>query len=94
MGRKRICPLLFMIISSWGMNLYTTVFLIIHDFVLFFLFFLVSDIYYFCCIGHYIPQLAIALLDHNEHSSDFKFNLKGVAVRQPNMFIECINFYS
>ncbi|KAH7525174.1 hypothetical protein FEM48_Zijuj06G0197000 [Ziziphus jujuba var. spinosa] len=33
--------------------------------------------------GHYIPQLAIALLDHNEHSSDFKFNLKGVAIGNP-----------
>lgn len=33
--------------------------------------------------GHYIPQLAVALLDHNEHSSDFKFNLKGVAIGNP-----------
>lgn len=32
-------------------------------------------------IGHYIPQLAIALLDHNEHSKDFKFKIKGVVVR-------------
>ncbi|KVH87416.1 Peptidase S10, serine carboxypeptidase [Cynara cardunculus var. scolymus] len=30
-------------------------------------------------LGHYIPQLAIALLDHNAHSTDFKFNIKGVA---------------
>nr|GFA25907.1 serine carboxypeptidase-like 42 [Tanacetum cinerariifolium] len=29
--------------------------------------------------GHYIPQLAIALLDHNERSTGFKFNIKGVA---------------
>ncbi|KAI3717964.1 hypothetical protein L1987_69919 [Smallanthus sonchifolius] len=33
--------------------------------------------------GHYIPQLAIALLDHNEHSTDFKFNIKGVAIGNP-----------
>lgn len=33
--------------------------------------------------GHYIPQLAIALLDHNEHSTGFKFNLKGVAIGNP-----------
>ncbi|KAL8524624.1 hypothetical protein ACS0TY_014284 [Phlomoides rotata] len=33
--------------------------------------------------GHYIPQLAIALLDHNEHSADFKFNIKGVAIGNP-----------
>ncbi|KAI3825863.1 hypothetical protein L1987_07555 [Smallanthus sonchifolius] len=32
---------------------------------------------------HYIPQLAIALLDHNEHSTDFKFNIKGVAIGNP-----------
>lgn len=31
--------------------------------------------------GHYIPQLAIVLLDHNVHSTGFKFNLRGVAVR-------------
>ncbi|KAL6311136.1 hypothetical protein AAG906_025685 [Vitis piasezkii] len=31
--------------------------------------------------GHYIPQLAVALLDYNSHSTGFKFNLKGVAVR-------------
>ncbi|CAA0831665.1 Serine carboxypeptidase-like 42 [Striga hermonthica] len=33
--------------------------------------------------GHYIPQLAVALLDHNEHSKDFKFNIKGVAIGNP-----------
>ncbi|KAJ4952510.1 hypothetical protein NE237_029342 [Protea cynaroides] len=33
--------------------------------------------------GHYIPQLAIALLDHNMHSTDFKFNIKGVAIGNP-----------
>ncbi|XP_042034096.1 serine carboxypeptidase-like 42 [Salvia splendens] len=33
--------------------------------------------------GHYIPQLAIALLDHNEHSKYFKFNIKGVAIGNP-----------
>ncbi|XP_023536321.1 serine carboxypeptidase-like 42 [Cucurbita pepo subsp. pepo] len=33
--------------------------------------------------GHYIPQLAIALLDHNEKSSSFKFNIKGVAIGNP-----------
>ncbi|CAL9019961.1 unnamed protein product [Prunus brigantina] len=33
--------------------------------------------------GHYIPQLAIAILDHNEHSTGFKFNLKGVAIGNP-----------
>ncbi|CAL5384547.1 unnamed protein product [Camellia sinensis] len=33
--------------------------------------------------GHYIPQLTIALLDHNAHSSGFKFNIKGVAIGNP-----------
>ncbi|KAL3513806.1 hypothetical protein ACH5RR_026523 [Cinchona calisaya] len=33
--------------------------------------------------GHYIPQLAIALLDHNAYSKDFKFNIKGVAIGNP-----------
>lgn len=32
-------------------------------------------------VGHYIPQLAVALLDYNSRSVGFKFNLKGVAVR-------------
>ncbi|KAL8130568.1 hypothetical protein V2J09_019723 [Rumex salicifolius] len=29
--------------------------------------------------GHYIPQLAIALMDYNAQSTGFKFNIKGVA---------------
>ncbi|XP_077249803.1 serine carboxypeptidase-like 42 [Tasmannia lanceolata] len=33
--------------------------------------------------GHYIPQLAIALLNHNKHSSDYKFKIKGVAIGNP-----------
>lgn len=33
--------------------------------------------------GHYIPQLAVALLDHNGHSTGFKFNLKGIAIGNP-----------
>ncbi|XP_027148618.1 serine carboxypeptidase-like 42 [Coffea eugenioides] len=33
--------------------------------------------------GHYIPQLAVALLDHNADSKDFKFNIKGVAMGNP-----------
>lgn len=33
--------------------------------------------------GHYIPQLAVVLLDHNEHSAGFKFNIKGVAIGNP-----------
>ncbi|KAK8580194.1 hypothetical protein V6N12_070478 [Hibiscus sabdariffa] len=33
--------------------------------------------------GHYIPQLADVLLDHNAHSSGFKFNIKGVAIGNP-----------
>ncbi|KAI8005087.1 Serine carboxypeptidase-like 42 [Camellia lanceoleosa] len=33
--------------------------------------------------GHYIPQLAIAILDHNAHSNGFKFNLKGIAIGNP-----------
>ncbi|CAH1453942.1 unnamed protein product [Lactuca virosa] len=33
--------------------------------------------------GHYIPQLAIALLDHNAHSTGFKFKIKGVAIGNP-----------
>ncbi|KAJ4838052.1 Serine carboxypeptidase-like 42, partial [Turnera subulata] len=32
--------------------------------------------------GHYIPQLANVLLDHNINS-DFKFNIKGVAIGNP-----------
>ncbi|KAF7829755.1 serine carboxypeptidase-like 42 [Senna tora] len=33
--------------------------------------------------GHYIPQLADALLNHNDVSTDFKFNIKGVAIGNP-----------
>uniref|UniRef100_A0A7N0VIJ6 Carboxypeptidase n=1 Tax=Kalanchoe fedtschenkoi TaxID=63787 RepID=A0A7N0VIJ6_KALFE len=33
--------------------------------------------------GHYIPQLAIELLDHNEHSTNSKFNIKGIAIGNP-----------
>ncbi|XP_047321556.1 serine carboxypeptidase-like 42 [Impatiens glandulifera] len=34
--------------------------------------------------GHYIPQLAIALLDHNsDKSNGFKFNIKGVVIGNP-----------
>ncbi|GAB4845110.1 Serine carboxypeptidase-like 42 [Ancistrocladus abbreviatus] len=33
--------------------------------------------------GHYIPQLAVLLLSHNEHSKGFKFNVKGVAIGNP-----------
>ncbi|XP_058089738.1 serine carboxypeptidase-like 42 [Magnolia sinica] len=33
--------------------------------------------------GHYIPQLAIVLLNHNKHSTGFKFNIKGVAIGNP-----------
>lgn len=31
--------------------------------------------------GHYIPQLANVLLNHNKYSTGFKFKIKGVAVR-------------
>ncbi|XP_068652071.1 serine carboxypeptidase-like 42 [Aristolochia californica] len=33
--------------------------------------------------GHYIPQLAVALLNHNKYSTGFKFNIKGVAIGNP-----------
>ncbi|MQM02781.1 hypothetical protein Taro_035552 [Colocasia esculenta] len=33
--------------------------------------------------GHYIPQLADVLLEHNEHSTGFKFNIKGLAIGNP-----------
>ncbi|XAR49627.1 Carboxypeptidase D [Bertholletia excelsa] len=33
--------------------------------------------------GHYVPQLAVAILDHNAHSSGFKFNIKGIAIGNP-----------
>ncbi|WJX58317.1 Serine carboxypeptidase-like 42 [Trifolium repens] len=33
--------------------------------------------------GHYIPQLANAILDYNAHSTGYKFKLKGVAIGNP-----------
>ncbi|CAE6225948.1 unnamed protein product [Arabidopsis arenosa] len=33
--------------------------------------------------GHYIPQLADAILSYNSRSSGFKFNIKGVAIGNP-----------
>ncbi|ONK57646.1 uncharacterized protein A4U43_C09F2630 [Asparagus officinalis] len=33
--------------------------------------------------GHYIPQLANVLLDHNKHSTGFRFHIKGVAIGNP-----------
>ncbi|KAE9608919.1 hypothetical protein Lal_00020378 [Lupinus albus] len=33
--------------------------------------------------GHYIPQLVDALLNYNAKSTDFKFNIKGVAIGNP-----------
>lgn len=33
--------------------------------------------------GHYIPQLAVAVLDYNAQSKKFKFNLRGVAIGNP-----------
>uniref|UniRef100_A0A2P2KDC4 Carboxypeptidase n=1 Tax=Rhizophora mucronata TaxID=61149 RepID=A0A2P2KDC4_RHIMU len=44
--------------------------------------------------GHYIPQLAEVLLDHNVHSTGFKFNIKGVAVRKHNSSISIIHLSS
>ncbi|KAG5541772.1 hypothetical protein RHGRI_021565 [Rhododendron griersonianum] len=32
---------------------------------------------------HYIPQLAVVLLDRNAHYTGFKFNIKGVAIGNP-----------
>lgn len=48
---------------------------------------------YFWCTGHYIPQLAIAILDHNERSTGFKFNLKAVAVRGPHIILNSLLFH-
>ncbi|XP_023550690.1 serine carboxypeptidase-like 42 isoform X1 [Cucurbita pepo subsp. pepo] len=42
-------------------------------------FFLTGESY----AGHYIPQLAEAMLDYNIHSKGFKFNIKGVALGNP-----------
>lgn len=33
--------------------------------------------------GHYIPQLANVLLNHNRHSTGFEFKIKGVAIGNP-----------
>ncbi|XP_020588235.1 serine carboxypeptidase-like 42 [Phalaenopsis equestris] len=33
--------------------------------------------------GHYIPQLALVLLNHNKHPNNFKFNIKGVFIGNP-----------
>lgn len=44
-----------------------------------------------CHTGHYIPQLAEVLLDHNAQSTDFKFNIKGVAVRKPDTSVSVMN---
>ncbi|MCD9640412.1 Serine carboxypeptidase-like 42 [Datura stramonium] len=51
--------------------------------------------------GHYIPQLAVALLDHNEHSQEYKFNIKGVAIGKLHFsrldrdnFLQPMNFWS
>ncbi|CAI9115633.1 OLC1v1016594C1 [Oldenlandia corymbosa var. corymbosa] len=33
--------------------------------------------------GHYIPQLAAKLLEHNKNSAVYKFNIKGVAIGNP-----------
>ncbi|GMH17126.1 hypothetical protein Nepgr_018967 [Nepenthes gracilis] len=38
--------------------------------------------------GHYIPQLAVLLLDYNEHSKGFKFNVKGVAIGNPALKLD------
>ncbi|KAE8666571.1 Serine carboxypeptidase-like 44 [Hibiscus syriacus] len=38
--------------------------------------------------GHYIPQLAEVLLDHNAHSTGFKFNIKGVAIGNPLLTLD------
>ncbi|WJX83782.1 Serine carboxypeptidase-like 42 [Trifolium repens] len=35
--------------------------------------------------GHYIPQLANAILDYNAHSTNFKFNIQGLAIGNPLM---------
>ncbi|KAK1386195.1 hypothetical protein POM88_023930 [Heracleum sosnowskyi] len=39
--------------------------------------------------GHYILQLAIALLDHNEQSRGYKFNIKGVAIGNRLLKLDC-----
>ncbi|KAM5562443.1 hypothetical protein ABKV19_017590 [Rosa sericea] len=43
--------------------------------------------------GHYIPQLAVAILDHNKHSTGFKFNLKGVAATKISVGVDVCMTY-
>ncbi|XP_057449513.1 serine carboxypeptidase-like 42 [Lotus japonicus] len=38
--------------------------------------------------GHYVPQLANAILDYNAHSTSFKFNIKGLAIGNPLLKLE------
>ncbi|XXG39375.1 hypothetical protein AAC387_Pa01g0349 [Persea americana] len=38
--------------------------------------------------GHYAPPLAIVLLNHNKHSTGFKFNIKGIALGNPLLKID------
>ncbi|CAN6475723.1 unnamed protein product [Victoria cruziana] len=38
--------------------------------------------------GHYIPQLASVLLEHNRHSTGFTFNIKGLAIGNPLLNLE------
>ncbi|XP_058097312.1 serine carboxypeptidase-like 42 isoform X3 [Magnolia sinica] len=38
--------------------------------------------------GHYIPQLAIVLLNHNKHSMGFKFKIKGVAATKMSIGVD------
>ncbi|OVA01521.1 Peptidase S10 [Macleaya cordata] len=38
--------------------------------------------------GHYIPQLANVLLDHNKYSTDFKFKIKGLAIGNPLLHLD------
>ncbi|KAF5184019.1 Serine carboxypeptidase-like [Thalictrum thalictroides] len=38
--------------------------------------------------GHYIPQLAVVLLDHNIHSTGLKFKIKGVALGNPLLNVD------
>ncbi|XP_023554626.1 serine carboxypeptidase-like 42 [Cucurbita pepo subsp. pepo] len=47
-------------------------------------FFLTGESY----AGHYIPQLADAILDYNTNSNAFKFNIKGVAIGNPLLHLD------
>lgn len=42
--------------------------------------------------GHYIPQLADAILSYNSHSSGFKFNVKGIAVSKKKLLLLLLDF--